>query len=152
MNWLSSFFFLLFVCLKWDPCERRERRETGVFRAAHPHTLFGAGKILPVNIFWSNWENAFMPSTKLLPNPNPGADLGMGWSAPPPFSQLNHANSAYFTNQFHPKFWPSAPSSNPGSSPASLSSPSWLDKMIHNTSAVKYLVSLHKRSLSWSWF
>ena len=32
MNWL--------ICLKWDPCERQERREKGVFRAAHPHTLF----------------------------------------------------------------------------------------------------------------
>ena len=30
MNWL--------FCLKWDPCERQERREKGVFRAAHPHT------------------------------------------------------------------------------------------------------------------
>ena len=27
-------------CLKWDPCERQERREKGVFRAAHPHTPF----------------------------------------------------------------------------------------------------------------
>ena len=32
MNWL--------FCLKWDPCERQERREKGVFRAAHPHTPF----------------------------------------------------------------------------------------------------------------
>ena len=24
--------------LKWDPCELWERREKGVFRAAHPHT------------------------------------------------------------------------------------------------------------------
>ena len=32
MNWL--------FCLKWDPCERKERREKGVFRAAHPHTPF----------------------------------------------------------------------------------------------------------------
>ena len=27
-------------CLKWDPCELRERREKGVFRAAHPRTPF----------------------------------------------------------------------------------------------------------------
>ena len=27
-------------CLKWNPCERQERREKGVFRAAHPHTPF----------------------------------------------------------------------------------------------------------------
>ena len=26
--------------LIWDPCELRERREKGVFRAAHPHTPF----------------------------------------------------------------------------------------------------------------
>ena len=32
MNWL--------FCLKWDPCERQERREKGVFRATHPHTPF----------------------------------------------------------------------------------------------------------------
>ena len=32
VNWL--------FCLKWDPCERQERREKGVFRAAHPHTPF----------------------------------------------------------------------------------------------------------------
>ena len=32
MNWL--------FCLKWDPCERQERHEKGVFRAAHPHTPF----------------------------------------------------------------------------------------------------------------
>ena len=32
VNWL--------FCLKWDPCERQERREKGVFRAAHPHTRF----------------------------------------------------------------------------------------------------------------
>ena len=32
MNWL--------FCLKWDPCELQERREKGVFRAAHPHTPF----------------------------------------------------------------------------------------------------------------
>ena len=32
MNWL--------VCLKWDPCELQERREKGIFRAAHPHTPF----------------------------------------------------------------------------------------------------------------
>ena len=27
-------------CLKLDPCELQERRENGVFRAAHPHTPF----------------------------------------------------------------------------------------------------------------
>ena len=32
VNWL--------FCLKWDPCERQERREKGVFRAAHLHTPF----------------------------------------------------------------------------------------------------------------
>ena len=32
MNWL--------FCLKWDPCELQERREKGVFRAAHPRTPF----------------------------------------------------------------------------------------------------------------
>ena len=32
VNWL--------FCLKGDPCERQERREKGVFRAAHPHTPF----------------------------------------------------------------------------------------------------------------
>ena len=32
VNWL--------FCLKWDPCELQERREKGVFRAAHPHTPF----------------------------------------------------------------------------------------------------------------
>ena len=32
MNWLFG--------LKWDPCERQERREKGIFRAAHPHTPF----------------------------------------------------------------------------------------------------------------
>ena len=32
VNWL--------FCLKWDPCERQEGREKGVFRAAHPHTPF----------------------------------------------------------------------------------------------------------------
>ena len=31
--------FKLF-CLKWDPCELWQRREKGVFRAAHPHTPF----------------------------------------------------------------------------------------------------------------
>ena len=36
VNWLLSFIF----CLKWDPCELRERHEKGVFRAANPHTLF----------------------------------------------------------------------------------------------------------------
>ena len=32
VNWL--------FCLKWDPCELQERRERGVFKAAHPHTPF----------------------------------------------------------------------------------------------------------------
>ena len=32
VNWL--------FCLKWNPCERQERREKWVFRAAHPHTPF----------------------------------------------------------------------------------------------------------------
>ena len=32
VNWL--------FCLKWDPCELQERREKGVFRAAHPYTPF----------------------------------------------------------------------------------------------------------------
>ena len=27
-------------CLKWDPCELKERCEKGVFSAAHPHTAF----------------------------------------------------------------------------------------------------------------
>ena len=30
----------LTLLLKWDPCERQDRREKGVFRAAHPHTPF----------------------------------------------------------------------------------------------------------------
>ena len=43
VNWL--------FCLKWDPCERQERREKGVFRAAHPHTPF-LGQC-PPGIPWS---------------------------------------------------------------------------------------------------
>ena len=42
-----------------------------------------------------------------------GADPGMGWLAPPPFGQLNHANSAYFEAilaNFHSNFDTRAPS------------------------------------------
>ena len=40
-----SFFFLRrgsceLTVAQWDPCELRERREEGVFRAAHPYNPF----------------------------------------------------------------------------------------------------------------
>ena len=47
MNWL--------FCLKWDPCELQERREKGVFRAAHPHTPF-LGQC-PPGLMIINWKN-----------------------------------------------------------------------------------------------
>ena len=64
MNWLFS--------LKWDPCERQERREKGVFRVAHPHTPFlGQCPPPPVNIgnsgsrkrniFQRGWLNVIFP-------------------------------------------------------------------------------------------
>ena len=37
-------------CLKWDPCDLQERREKGVFRAAHPHTPF-LGQYPPRDFF-----------------------------------------------------------------------------------------------------
>ena len=39
-NFLKRGSCELTLCLKWDPCELQERREKGVSRAAHPHTLF----------------------------------------------------------------------------------------------------------------
>ena len=35
-NFLKRGSCELTLCLKWDPCELQERREKGVFRAAHP--------------------------------------------------------------------------------------------------------------------
>ena len=59
-----SFFFLKresweltfkLFCLKWDPCELRERLEKGVFRAAHPHTRF-LGQCQPASHKSSFWD------------------------------------------------------------------------------------------------
>ena len=42
------------ICLKWDPCERQERHEKGVFRAAHPHTpLLGQCPPPPDSEVWT---------------------------------------------------------------------------------------------------
>ena len=42
VNWL------LFICLKWDPCKLQERYEKGVSTAAHPHTLFKVNVPAPI--------------------------------------------------------------------------------------------------------
>ena len=47
VNWL--------FCLKWNPCELQERREKGVFRAAHPHTPF-LSQCPPVSLVFSIGE------------------------------------------------------------------------------------------------
>ena len=48
VNWL--------FCLKWDPCELQERRDKGVFRAAHPHTPF-LGQCPPLRVKWRKWRS-----------------------------------------------------------------------------------------------
>ena len=50
-------------CLKWDSCELQERREKGVFRAAHPHTPFLVSDLDQTSwtcfwniIVWKKWK------------------------------------------------------------------------------------------------
>ena len=58
VNWL--------FCLKWNPCERQERREKGVFRAAQPHTPF-LGQCPPLEPALSVRKGKVKETSQFLP-------------------------------------------------------------------------------------